>query len=177
MSISHITSRLIQSSTPSHWCQTSSEPSINLTVLPSNDALRSLFLSLSPPLSPSSAIEGIKYLRELENENSTVSSAGYASRGIDGEEGLKVAILGRLVAGIYAQTLDTLLAEAITAEIEAEWWADLERSRLRVAYYFIQSTPSPTSFHLFVSRPNPAFSLTSSHLQSLRRRNARTTFK
>jgi nuclear control of ATPase protein 2 len=174
MSISHITSRLVQSSIPSHCRQASSEPPIDPTVPPSKDALRSLFLSLSPPFSPSSAREGIKYLQELDNEDNTVSSAGYASRVVDSEEQcLKVAILGRLVVGLYTEALDILLTEAITAEIEAEWWADLERSRLSIAYYLIQSMPS----HLFVSPPNPAFSITSSHLQSLRRRNPCTTLK
>jgi nuclear control of ATPase protein 2 len=174
MSISHITSRLITSSTPSNW---SSEPS-NPTVLPSKDVLRSLFLSLAPPLSPNSTRDGIEYLQELEDENITGSIAGYASRGVDDEEpGLKDAVLGRLVAGVYTEALDTLLTEAITAEIEAEWWADLERSRLRVAYHLIQSTLSPTLLHLFVSQLNPALSLTTSHFQSLQRCAPRTTFK
>ena len=143
MSVSHITSRLVPSSTSSHWFRASSKLSANPTFVPSKDVLRSLFLSLSPPLSQSRARDGIKYLQELEDENSTRPSAGHASRNTDSEEqGLKDAVLSRLVAGIYAEALDTLLTEAITAEIEADWWADLERSRLRVAFYLIQSTQS-----------------------------------
>jgi nuclear-control-of-ATPase protein 2 len=57
----------------------------------------------------------------------------------DEEQALKDAVLGRLVAAIYAEALDTLLAEAIDSDIEAQWWADLERSRLRVAYHLVQS--------------------------------------
>jgi nuclear-control-of-ATPase protein 2 len=64
----------------------------------------------------------------------------YASRSIDGEEQtLKDAVLSRLVAALYAETLDTLLSEAIAADVEAQWWADLGRSRLRVAYHLVQS--------------------------------------
>jgi hypothetical protein len=146
MSVSHITDNLILSSSPlqskiSHELSLSS----SVTVDPSTDVLRSLFLSLSPPISPKRAKEVIESLQRLEDDNKPVE--GFASRSIDDEEqALKDAVLGRLVAGIYAEALDTLLVEAITAEVEAEWWADLERSRLRVAYYFIQSTPSSLSF-------------------------------
>jgi hypothetical protein len=153
MSISHITSRLVQSSTLS----------INPAVIPSKDALHSLFLSLSPSIPPSNVRDGIKYLQELEDENSTLSSAGYAPRDGGEEQVLKDAILGRLVVGIYTEALDTLLTEAITTEMEAEWWADMERSWLRVAYHFIQSN---LRHRPRCSRSNPAFSLTTSRLQS-----------
>jgi nuclear control of ATPase protein 2 len=154
MSVSHITDNLILCSSP---LQSKISPELTLsssvTVDPSKDVLRSLFLSLSPPISPKRARDVIESLQRLEDDNKPVE--GFASRSIDDEEqALKDAVLGRLVAGIYAEALDTLLVEAITAEVEAEWWADLEGSRLRVAYYFVQSTPSSTSCHPCVIDPS-----------------------
>ena len=148
MSISHITDKLFLSSSPSQWkiSQASPEPSLPSTN-PSKDVLRSLFLSLSPPFSPNRTRDTIKCLREiqeLEDDNKLVGR--YASRTIDGEEqALKDAVLSRVVAAVYAEALDTLLSEAIAVEVEAQWWADLERSRLRVAYYLVQSASSSNS--------------------------------
>ena len=147
MSVSHITNNLIYSSSPLQW-KLSTEHSLSSSVDPSKDVLRSLFLSLSPPISPKRARDVIDTLQSLEVDNKPVKR--YASCSIDDEEqALKDAVLGRLVAGIYAEALDTLLAEAITAAVEAEWWADLERSRLGVAHYLVQSTPSFTSRRSF----------------------------
>ena len=141
MSISHLTDNLILSSSPSQWkiSQASPEPSHSSTV----DVLRSLFLSLSPPFSPRRTRDIINYLQELEDDNRLAGR--YASRSFDGdseEQALKDAVLSRLVAAIYWEALDTLLSEAIAAEVEAQWWADLERSRLRVAYHLVQSASS-----------------------------------
>lgn len=167
MSISHITDKLILSSSPSQWkiSQASPESSLSSTVDPSKDVLRSLFLSLSPPFSPNRTRDAIKYLQEDGKH-----VGGYASRSIDDEEqALKDAVLGRLVAAIYAEALDTLLSEAINSEIEAQWWADLERSRLRVAYHLVQSASSFNSPLFVVQSCGCAPSLTPPHIQSLRK--------
>jgi hypothetical protein len=167
MSISHITDKLILSSSPSQWkiSQASQESSLSSTVDPSKDVLRSLFLSLSPPFSPNRTRDAIKYLQE---DGKLVG--GYASRSTDDEEqALKDAVLGRLVAAIYAEALDTLLSEAINSEIEAQWWADLERSRLRVAYHLVQSASSSNSPLFVATCCDCASSLAPPHLQSLRR--------
>ena len=147
MSISHITDKLFLSSSPSQWkiSQAPPEPSLPSTN-PSKDVLRSLFLSLSPPFSPNRTRDTIKCLREIQELEDDKKLVGrYASRTIDGEEqALKDAVLSRLVAAVYAEALDTLLSEAIAVEVEAQWWADLERSRLRVAYHLVQSASSST---------------------------------
>ncbi|KAH9991273.1 ATP synthase regulation protein NCA2-domain-containing protein [Russula vinacea] len=117
-----ITDELILSSSLPQWkiSQASPEPP---TAYSSNDVLRSLFLT-----------------KGLEDDDKLVGR--YASLSIDGEEqALKDAVLSRLVVAVYAEALNTLLSEAITAEVEAQWWADLERSRLRVAYYLVQTLP------------------------------------
>jgi nuclear-control-of-ATPase protein 2 len=138
MSLSHITNKLVLSSLPLQR-KISTELSL-ASNNPSKDVLRSLFLSLSPPISPNRARDVIDTLQKLEDDNKPVG--GFTSRSIDDEEqALKDAVLGRLVAGVYAEALDTLLVEAISAEVEAEWWADLERSRLTITHYLIQSTP------------------------------------
>jgi nuclear-control-of-ATPase protein 2 len=112
MSISHITSKLI-SPTPS----------------PELDAL---FSSLS------TTRDVTKYLQELEHANKSKGEFAVNRQ----EQVLNDAALGRLVATVYTEALDILLAEAIEAETEADWWADLGRSRLSVAHYLIQSTLS-----------------------------------
>ena len=141
MFTSHITDKLILDSSPAQWKPSFESPLSSTVVDPSKDVLRSLFLSLSPPISPKRVGDTIKRLQKLE-EDGNEQAGGYASRSIDDEEqALKDAVLGRLVAGIYTEALDTLLTEAIAAEAEAEWWADIERSRLRVAHHLIQSAP------------------------------------
>lgn len=49
------------------------------------------------------------------------------------------AILGKLVVAVYAEALDGSLLQAGEIEAEADWWADIERSRTKVALYLIQS--------------------------------------
>jgi nuclear control of ATPase protein 2 len=144
-----ITDELILSSSLPQWkiSQASPEPP---TAYSSNDVLRSLFLSLSPPFHPNRTRDTINCLRELRElqglEDDDKLVGRYASLSIDGEEqALKDAVLSRLVVVVYAEALNTLLSEAITAEVEAQWWADLERSRLRVAYYLVQSASSSNS--------------------------------
>jgi hypothetical protein len=76
-----------------------------------------------------------KYFQELERAN---KSTGFT---VNSEEQAlnDAAVLGRLVAAVYTEALDILLAEAIEADAEADWWADLGRSQLKVAHYLIQS--------------------------------------
>ena len=55
------------------------------------------------------------------------------------EVALKDAIVGKLTVAIYANALDTYLAQAIEVEAEAEWWASVERSKLALAWFLLQS--------------------------------------
>ena len=164
MSISHITDKLILNSSPSQWkiSQVSPETSFSSADDPSKDALRSLFLSLSPPFSPNRTRDIINYLQEQKEDNELVGR--YESRSIDGEEqALKDAVLSRLVAAIYGEALDTLLSEAITAEVEAQWWADLEQSRLRVAYHLVQSASLSNLFFILLTASSVAPPYLQSH--------------
>jgi nuclear-control-of-ATPase protein 2 len=56
------------------------------------------------------------------------------------EFALEDAIVRKLTVAIYADALDTYLAQAIEVEAEAEWWASVETSKLAVALFFLQST-------------------------------------
>ena len=82
-----------------------------------------------------SSRDAIKYVQELEHANKSKGEFAANSE----EQALNDAMLGRLVAAVYTEALDILLAEAIEAESESEWWADLGRSRLSVAHYLLQS--------------------------------------
>ena len=93
-----------------------------------------LFSSLSPR-------DTTKYLQELERASKPTGAFAVDSE----EQAQKDAVLGRLVAAVYTEALDILLAEAIEAEAEADWWADLGRSQLRVAHYLVQSILSSKS--------------------------------
>ena len=55
------------------------------------------------------------------------------------EIALEDAIIRKLSVAIYADALDTYLAQAIEVEAQAEWWASVERSKLAVAWFLLQS--------------------------------------
>ena len=55
------------------------------------------------------------------------------------EVALEDAIVRKLTVAIYADALDTYLAQVIEVEAEAEWWASVETSKLAVAWFFLQS--------------------------------------
>ena len=92
-------------------------------------------VSLQQPLSRSETRDTLHSLEKIERDNAEISVVQ-----ADKEEyALRRAVLGRIAIGLYAEALDTYLTEASEAEAEAEWWADVERSRRNVSYYFVQS--------------------------------------
>jgi nuclear-control-of-ATPase protein 2 len=70
----------------------------------------------------------------------TVGYDGQAEEQDEEEVALEDAIVRKLTVAIYADALDTYLAQAIEVEAEAEWWASIETSKLAVAWFFLQST-------------------------------------
>jgi len=69
------------------------------------------------------------------------SSEGSIPIPLDAEEiALQGAIISKLSVALYSDALDTFLTQATQVEEEAEYWADIEKSRLRVAIYLLQST-------------------------------------
>lgn len=57
------------------------------------------------------------------------------------EEALKHAVVAKVMVGLYTKALKIYLDQATEAEAEAEWWGDIERSKLNVAWYLLQTTP------------------------------------
>lgn len=126
--------------------------------------IRSLFPSFSSPSfkSKTSTVnhERLEFLRTLlaslqnKHQNTVVREAiaSLTQPGVssladtqDPEEyTLKRAIIGVLVVDLYSEALDIFLNESSQAESEAEWWAEVERSRQNVALYLLQSECNPT---------------------------------
>lgn len=132
-SVSHLTNDLVLLPVPSQRSASSFTVASNSE---SKDALRSLYLSLTPPLKPASISDAVQLLQQHE-----FSTSGQSLGAADDEErSIYEAIVGKLAAGIFAQALDTFLNEASSAESEADWWADVERSQLNAAYYLLQSS-------------------------------------
>jgi nuclear-control-of-ATPase protein 2 len=110
----------------------------------STEALRSLLGSLKPPVSQSSVDEALKYLAR-EDRNALVITEDAPEQ----EKALKDAVVGQVAVGLYARSLDIYLNEAMDIEAEAEWWANVGRSSISVAWFLLQST---RSFSLFGRR-------------------------
>lgn len=137
MSISHLTNDLVLLPVPSqHQLQISTTHS-HPAAVKAEESLRSLLLSLKPPLLHTQITDGVQ---SLEDYDSFVSGLRSGEIRATEEDGVKTAILGRLVVGLYAEAMDTFLKEAGEAENLAEWWGDVERSTFNVWHYFVQST-------------------------------------
>src|SRR5688572_9590579 len=55
------------------------------------------------------------------------SSISTATNGSE-DQSLQTAVHRKIVVALYAEALSLFLSEAMEAETEAEWWADIERS-------------------------------------------------
>jgi nuclear-control-of-ATPase protein 2 len=117
----------IQRPTHQH-VQTTSEMTVNQT-------LRSLLISLNRPLSAPLVNDTVGSLIQLQRSRSAATSPAADTE----ENDLKQAILSRLVVGLYSEGLDICISQAMDAETEGDWWADVGRSRRNVAWYLVQS--------------------------------------
>ncbi|EPQ54469.1 NCA2-domain-containing protein [Gloeophyllum trabeum ATCC 11539] len=103
---------------------------VQSTVTARTEHLNALLLALKPPLSPDTLRDTVEGLQRLESETDGAEDAA-----------IRIAVLGRLTVGVYAQALSAYLEQASEAEAEAEWWSDIERSRLDAARYLLQTLP------------------------------------
>ncbi|KAG6916439.1 hypothetical protein DXG01_006767 [Tephrocybe rancida] len=101
------------------------------------EQLQSLLCSLIRPLSESLVVDTVGVLTQIELRRADVSVAAADSE----DDVLKDAIISKLLVGLYAEGIDSYLSQATEAETEAEWWADIERSRWSIASYLLQTTP------------------------------------
>ncbi|TFK52609.1 NCA2-domain-containing protein [Heliocybe sulcata] len=100
---------------------------------PETDQLNTLLLALKPPLSPEQLRKTVDDLQSLETKR-----PGYGSQE---DAAVKVAVLGRLTVGVYAEALSACLSQASEAEREGQWWSEIERSRRNAAWYLLQTLP------------------------------------
>ena len=105
------------------------------TDLRSNEILREYYLQLEPPRTQQTARKTFDSLRTLGGDTLEHPSLP----GLEHDQ-LLTCVAAQLVTGVYTQLLDVYLDQASEAETELEWWGDIERSRLRTAYYLLQST-------------------------------------
>ncbi|KAF9452962.1 NCA2-domain-containing protein [Macrolepiota fuliginosa MF-IS2] len=99
--------------------------------------LHTLLVSFPQPLNAQQLKDAISVLSELESE-----SGSFSVKAADAEEdALKNAVVGKITVGLYAEVMDLYLSQATEVETEAEWWRDIERSRLNAAWYLLQTTP------------------------------------
>ena len=85
----------------------------------------------------------------------TVSDDGQTEEQDEEVVALEDAIVRKLTVALYADALDTYLAQAIEVEAEAEWWASVETSKLAVAWFLLQS--AVFIFVFIVSKDIPFF--------------------
>ena len=72
--------------------------------------------------------------------SSSLTTNGRTEEQDEEEVALEDAIVRKLTLAIYADALDTYLAQAIEVEAEAEWWGSIETSsKMAVAWFFLQS--------------------------------------
>jgi nuclear-control-of-ATPase protein 2 len=100
--------------------------------------LRSLLFSLRSCRSSIRLQECLQAFAHLEQEEPSYIAQAHR----DSEElVLKRCIRDILVLRLYSKSLEIFLNEAIDAEAEAEWWANVERSRVNLSMYLLQSKP------------------------------------
>ncbi|KAJ6520353.1 NCA2-domain-containing protein [Mycena sanguinolenta] len=103
----------------------------------STETLRSLLGSLKPPVSQSAVDEALNYLARADG-NALVDTP-------EQEKVLESAVVRQVAVGLYARSLDIYLNEAMEIELEAEWWANVERSGIGIAWFLLQTLPSRLS--------------------------------
>ncbi|KAG8949772.1 Nuclear control of ATPase protein 2 [Tulasnella sp. 424] len=93
--------------------------------------LQTLIGELSQPVKREALIQTLdKCLKEVEDEC------------LDEEEAaLEWATLGRAVVGVYTEVMSSLLAQAIQADEEADWWRRVEQVGGGTAWYLLQTMP------------------------------------
>ena len=87
------------------------------------------------------------YADRLANILPKDATYGLAAVGDEEEAALIEAIIGKLAVVLYSTALDVYLTQAADVEAEAEWWADIERSKGNVALYFLQSMSTICVLH------------------------------
>ncbi|KAG1770838.1 NCA2-domain-containing protein [Suillus placidus] len=102
-----------------------------------DDALKSTHARLQGSPSEATVQESIDFLRTFPVRE---DKPGLQS---DSEELVFYnAVVRKTIFNMYALAIDIYLEESSAAQLDAEWWADIEQSTWSVASYLLQSLPS-----------------------------------
>lgn len=102
---------------------------------PSPSSLTTLLASLDKPrLTTNEIANAAEVLRTRENLVVTTGAN-------DDQKLLEKAIVAKLTVALYADALELQIKQALDMEAEAQWWADIERSKTNVAWYLLQTLP------------------------------------
>ncbi|KAF8517333.1 ATP synthase regulation protein NCA2-domain-containing protein [Gautieria morchelliformis] len=132
----HQTEILLQSTLLAHGKSVPSSPTIKQPVVFSarTQKLHSLLATFNPPISPSLVQETVDILKS--------DGSGIVINGMGEEQmSLRRAAVGAVAASLFGQILDMMLQQATEADSEANWWAELERSRRKLAWYLLETLP------------------------------------
>jgi nuclear control of ATPase protein 2 len=99
------------------------------------NVLRGYFAELHPPQTQRDLADSIDTLRELRQQGIFIQSSD------EEQQALQSAIITKIVIGCYLTILEQTLDQARRADVELEWWLDIERSRRNLVYYLLQSEP------------------------------------
>ena len=113
--------------------------------------LHALFVSLSKAVitiddvrQTLQALQDISHTKRQYVTGKLAEGRDFADSAPDSEEAaLEAAIVGKLTVALYSDALETCLHQATSVETEAEWWGDIETSRVQFAFYFIESMLCP----------------------------------
>ncbi|KNZ76733.1 Nuclear control of ATPase protein 2 [Termitomyces sp. J132] len=133
----HLIKPLVLSQRPPNVFSTSQTLSSAQADGGTKEKLQNSLSALNQSLSHSLVVDTIESLTEIEKEKKISASAADFENDL-----LRDAIISKLLVGLYAEEIDSHLSQATEAETEAEWWADIERSRWNLALYLLQTTPS-----------------------------------
>jgi hypothetical protein len=91
---------------------------------------------------PATQAPNAQQIREAVSVLSRLESQSVSTTSDSEEDGLKNAVIAKVAVGLYADALKIYLRQATEVEAEAEWWGEVERSRLNTAWYLLQSSYS-----------------------------------
>lgn len=110
------------------------QPRDNIQASATKHALHALLVSF-PSSQPLNA-------QQICNAVSVLSRLRFSVDSDSEEEALKHIVVAKVMVGLYTKALKIYLDQATEAEAEAEWWREIEHSKLNVAWYLLQSALS-----------------------------------
>ncbi|KAG1745975.1 NCA2-domain-containing protein [Suillus paluster] len=113
------------------------QSSIQTKVTSDDDALKSTHAILQASPSEAMMQESINFLRTFTPREDK-PGLHYDSEGL----AFYNAVVRKTSFNMYALAVDLYLQESSAAQLDAEWWADIEQSSWSVALYLLQSLPS-----------------------------------